>query len=175
MRQQQTIPKRAITWGFITLLLGAWLFLLPGFSLAQTTKNKSELEKEKKENLAKIKEAEEILKTTESKRKVTLGQLNNINHQIAVQQQLIKTIEQEVTLIKSDINETNAVVSSLQEDLETLKAEYARMLVHTHKKSQGHSRLSFIFSASSFNQFLMRIKYLEKYAESRQKKVKQKM
>lgn len=171
MRPQQTIPKRAYPWGIMAILLGVWLTVLPGLSQAQTTKDKSALEKEKKENLAKIKEAEEILKTTESKRKVTLGQLNNINHQIAVQQQLIKTIEQEVILIKSDINETSAVVSSLQEDLETLKAEYARMLVHTHKKSQGHSRLSFLFSASDFNQFLMRLKYLEKYAESRQNQV----
>ena len=171
MAKQQTRYKLSATKCLLAVLGLVCLLSLPQNGIAQSSKRKSDLEKEKKENLAKIKEAEEILKTTESKRKATLGQLNNINHQISVQQKLIKTIGQEIDLIKTDIDETSAVVGSLQQDLETLKAEYARMLVHTYKKSQGHNRLSFLFSAESFNQFLMRVKYLEKYAESRQNQV----
>ncbi|MCZ6521697.1 MAG: peptidase M23, partial [Bacteroidetes bacterium] len=65
------------------------VFLLIAFSLTSllpvtAQKNKSDLEKDKKENLLKIQEAEKILSQTEIKKKSTLGQLNAINRQIEI-------------------------------------------------------------------------------------------
>ena len=59
------------------LILG---LLLPLWVQAQ--KSKTQLEKEKIENLRKIAEAEKILTETQSEKKVTVGQLQALNQQI---------------------------------------------------------------------------------------------
>lgn len=136
-------------------------------------KNKSQLEKEKKENLKKIDEAQKILTETEIKKKATIGQLKAINRQIQVRRALIKAISQEIKLISSEISDLTIVVNSLQTDLENLKEEYAAMIYSAYKSNQGFNKLTFIFSASTFNQLFLRLKYLEQYSEARKIQVEQ--
>ena len=60
--------------------------------LANAQKSRQELEKEKKENLEKISQAEKILNQTTSKKKATIGQLNALNYKIEAQQSLTNSI-----------------------------------------------------------------------------------
>jgi len=159
--------------------LGAafWLVLILIMSVTVSDtyaqKTRKQLEKEKKKNLEKIKEAEKILSQTESDKQYTLGQLTAINRQIQVRQSLIKSIAEEIGLIGTEIDEINLIIESLSQDLDTLKAEYAKMILASYKTSRGYDRLVFLFSAKTFNQFLMRVKYLEQYAKARKTQVKQ--
>ncbi len=145
------------------------------FSLSDTLaqKNRNDLEKEKKENLKKIKEAEKILVETESEKVVSLGQLQALNQQIKARQQLIRSIAEEVSYLTDEIEEITIVIEALESDLEELKKEYAAMIYAASKTRNGVSRLTFLFSASTFNQFLIRLKYLEQYAEMRKTQVEQ--
>ena len=144
------------------------LVLIPFFftpSFAQKTKQT--LENEKNENLKRIEEAEKILKSTEKQKAATLGQLNALNAQIRSRQSLISSIREEISLYNEEIKETESIIEALETDLVNLKAEYAEMLYAGYKASRNQDRLTFIFSAGSFNQFLMRLKYFEQYGESR--------
>ncbi len=146
---------------------------LLSLSEALAQKSRNELEREKKENLKKIKEAEKILVETESEKVVTLGQLKALNQQIKVRGQLIGSIAEEVSYLTSEIEEITIVIESLESDLEALKIEYASMIYAASKTRNGVNRLTFLFSASTFNQFLIRLQYLEQYAEMRKTQVEQ--
>ena len=134
-------------------------------------KSKSQLEKEKREALHKLQEAQKILKETEQKKEVSLGQLNALNQQIVTSQSIISTITSEVSIINNEINELDEVIESLEMDFSNLKKEYAIMVYSSYKASYGLRNLLFIFSATTFNQMIMRTKYMEQYTRSRKKQL----
>ncbi len=146
----------------ITLTLS---ILISSGAFAQ--KNKTQLEKEKKEHALHILEAEKILKTTEKKKRATLGQLNAINQQIKSREALIGSIREEIDWYNRKILDDEQIIEALDADLDRLRKEYAVMVYAGYKTSQNQDKLTFLFSSDSFNQFLMRLKYYEQYGKSR--------
>ncbi len=131
-------------------------------------KSKSQLQKEKQQNIEKIKETEKILSETGQQKKSSMGELSALNQRIGQQEQLIGSIKGEINLLDEDINENNQIIQALEEDLSKLKEEYASMLFSAQKASGKTNKLTFLFSAQSFEQMLMRLKYMEQYGKSRQ-------
>ncbi|MCX2742876.1 peptidoglycan DD-metalloendopeptidase family protein [Mangrovivirga sp. M17] len=123
--------------------------------------------------MQKINEAEKILKQTTKQKKSTLGQLSAINQQIKTRSQLISAIESEIDILDSEISDIDLLYDALDSDLENLKEEYARMIYGLSKNNSSYGKLAFLFSAESFNQFLMRMKYLQQYSEARKSQVNQ--
>ena len=148
-------------------------FLLFLFVLPASAQSKAELEKKKQENLKKIEEAEKILEQTRDKKEATLGQLSALNNKIEASQELILLLNKEVGLLDGEINQLGGIVKALQEDLEQLKAEYAQMVYTAYKANKGFSKLTFIFSSSTFNELFMRINWMEQYGEARRMQVEQ--
>lgn len=136
-------------------------------------KSKAILQREKQQNLEKIKEVEKIIDETSSKKKSSLGQLNALNHQISEQEKLVKSIKGELDLLDVEIAENNDIIVALENDLDRLKKEYASMLFAAQKANNSVSRLTFLFSAKSFDQLLMRMRYMEQYAETRELQARQ--
>ncbi len=165
-----TSVKSAKTYlsGFIIILI---LSSLGGTALAQ--QSKSQLEKEKLENLKRIKEAERILQQTATEKKSTLGQLNALNQQILAREGLAGSIRSEINLLDDQISEIGSIVASMEQDLSNLKKEYASMVYAASKIDRSYDKLIFIFSSSTFRQFIMRMKYLEQYSEVRKNQVEQ--
>lgn len=153
------------------ILLFAFICLSSVSVVAQ--KSKSQLEKEKKENLRRIAEAERILSETATEKKATLGQLQALNQQINARESLIRSIGSEIRLLDAEISDLRSVVNSLQKDLRDLKEEYAEQIYSSYKVNRGNSKLMFLFSAQSFNQLLQRLKYLEQYADARRLQAEQ--
>lgn len=142
------------------MLLFSWTFL-------NAQKTKSQLEKEKIDNLRKIAQAEKILTETQSEKKVNLGQLQAIDQQIKARESLITGLTQEIGLLDVEIRDLTIVVGALQLDLQNLKEEYAAMIYSSYKANSGFNMLTYLFAAETFNQLFMRLKYLEQYAEAR--------
>ncbi len=155
------------------LKLALWSLLILSAGIVSGQKTKSQLEKEKRENLRKIAEAEKILNDTESEKKATIGQLRALNQQIAAREGLIGSLNQEIELLDSEISDLNIIVVSLQNDLINLKKEYASMIYSSYKANHGYSQLTFLFSSATFNQLFMRLKYLEQYADARKLQAQQ--
>jgi murein hydrolase activator len=153
------------------MLAGRISFLIISFVLiffcSSAQKTKSQLQKEKQQNLDKIKETEKILKETSAKKKNSLGELNVLNQRIREQENLISSIKGEVRLLDSEIGENNDIIDALEQDLKKLKKEYATMLYAAQKANNSTTRLTFLFSASSFDQLIMRLQYMEQYSETR--------
>jgi murein hydrolase activator len=137
------------------------------FSVLAQKKSKSQLQKEKQQNLQKIGEVEKILKQTSSQRRNSIGELSALNQRIVEQENLINSIKDEVRFLDSEISENNDIISVLEDDLNKLKLEYAAMLYAAQKANNNTTKLTFLFSAESFDQLIMRLKYMEQYSEAR--------
>jgi len=148
------------------------LIAFTGISAFGQTSKKDDLEKQKAEALRNIEKAEKILNQTTQKRVSSLGQLRALNQQIESRRNLINSISQEVKLINGEISENQTVIESLENDLTNLKKEYAAMVYAAYKSKNSFDKLSFIFSSDNFNQFIMRLKYLEQYTDARKQQVK---
>ncbi|HEU5289826.1 MAG TPA: peptidoglycan DD-metalloendopeptidase family protein [Cyclobacteriaceae bacterium] len=147
-------------------ILAFTLFLCFVFSVT-AQKTKIQLQKEKQQNLQKIKEVEKILSETTTKKKNSLGELTALNQRILEQEKLIGSINNEIKLLNTEIDENNDFINSLEDDLKKLKTEYASMLFAAQKANNSVTRLTFLFSSNSFEQLMMRLRYMKQYSEKR--------
>lgn len=148
------------------LFLILYFSFLPFFVSAQ--KNKSQLQKERQQNLERIKETEKILEETAKEKKTSIGELTALNRRIEQQETLMGSIKGEISLLDNDITEDNQIIEALEKDVRQLKDEYAAMIFAAQKTNGKTDKLTLLFSAESFDQFLMRLKYLEQYSKARQ-------
>ncbi len=153
--------------------ISLFVFLFTFGHLANAQKSREELEKEKKENLEKISQAEKILNQTTSKKRATIGQLNALNYKIEAQQSLTNSISNELNLLNQRLNEIGSIINSMESDLDKMKAEYASMLYATQKSNQSLSKLAYIFASASFYEMFMRLKYMEYYGKMRRQQASQ--
>jgi len=150
----------------------ALLLILSLFPEAFSQKNKAQLQKERQKSLSKIKETEKILGETTRKKKNTIGELSALNERIREQEQLIGSIRSEVGVLDQDLEENYDIINALEADVEQLKEEYARMMFATQRAGASASKLAFLFSSNSFDQFTMRLRYMEQYSRARQEQAR---
>jgi septal ring factor EnvC (AmiA/AmiB activator) len=153
----------------ITLCILIFLFGIP----AEAQKSKSQLQKEKQQNIKKIQEVEKILTETSKKKKNTLGELSALKERINEQEKLIQSIKGEVSYLDAEIGENNGIIQVLEDDLKKLRKEYASMIFAAQKANNSTTRLTFLFSAETFDQLIMRLQYMEQYADTRKLQAEQ--
>jgi murein hydrolase activator len=150
----------------------ALLFLCFSHFLCLSQKSKQQLEKEKKENLKRIEEANRILNETKDKKTATIGKLTVIKQKMETTTRIIRNVSDEITILDSETQEATSLIEALEQDLETMKAEYAKMAYSAQKTGNSIDKLAFLFSAKSFNQLVMRMKYFEQYNDMRKRQIK---
>lgn len=141
--------------------------LLVSFPAVYGQKTKAQLQKEKQQNLEKIREVEKIISETATKKKNSIGELTALNHRIKQQEDLIGSIKGEISILNRDIDENNGIISTLEDDLDDLKKEYVAMLFAAQKANNSVTRLTFLFSSASFQQLVMRLHYMDQYGQTR--------
>ncbi len=148
------------------LVLSFLILFTPSFVFAQK-KTKIQLQRERQENVERIKETEKILEETEREKKSSLGELVALNKRISQQENLVSTIKDEIELLDADIDEDNQIIAALENDVTELKEEYSTMLFAAQKASGKTDKLMLLFSSKSFDQLLMRLRYMEQYSKAR--------
>ncbi|GAB3177803.1 murein hydrolase activator EnvC family protein [Telluribacter humicola] len=140
---------------------------------AYAQKSRQQLEREKRENQDKMKEIQGILQETSSQKKVSVGQLRALNQQINTQKKQIDLLSDDLQILDSELRNLEKARQELNGDLAKLKKEYGHMIYEASKRNAYLNQLVFLFSASTFNQFVLRYKYLKQYTDTRQEQVKQ--
>ncbi|MBT9393300.1 peptidoglycan DD-metalloendopeptidase family protein [Hymenobacter sp. NST-14] len=134
----------------------------------RSRKSKAQLERERRTTLRRIQETSRILAQTQQKKQASVGQLNAIQEKLTVQQGVIRTISSELRYLETDVQQTESQVQRTRQSLEQLKAEYARLIYAGSKTANGYNRLMFLFASESFNQALLRLRYIRQYTQVRQ-------
>ncbi|UCE94919.1 MAG: peptidoglycan DD-metalloendopeptidase family protein [Flavobacteriaceae bacterium] len=146
------------------------LFLLFLFlPLTAVSQNREDLEKQRLQLQKEIKEINTLLFKSQKKEKTLLSDLSDLVQRIGVRTKLINTISEETDQLNLEIKENERQVSMLEERLESLKKDYANMVVQSYKSKTKNSRLMFLLSSESFLQAYKRLEYIKQYASYRER------
>lgn len=135
-------------------------------SFSQTT-TRDDLEKKKKLLLAEIEESQEMLNKTRTSKNLSVSEVYAIRKKIQARQQLIANYNAQINYIHNNIGSTQRAIRALDIRLDSLKAEYARLIVKSYKTKGDLDQALFIFSARDFNDAYHRFKYLKQYTDYR--------
>ncbi len=162
-----------VYWSVLSLVLLSFVCLPERAKAQQTLRNRQILEKEKKQNLAKMNQIRTILRQTASAKQAGLGQLKALDQQIQAQSQQISLLNKDLRLTETEISELRQTSNALTRDLGKLKAEYGSMIYAADKRRQQVNPLGFLFASDNFNQLVARYRYLRQYSDARQSQVRQ--
>jgi len=135
-------------------------------SFAQADK-KAQLEKEKKDNLAKIKELNTIISRTSKKKNASIGKLNVLKEQIGVQKKQINLLNENQQVLAQEASKLAKESDILAARLERLKQNYALMLFESQKISTVSNKISFLILSNDIGEFTRRLDFLRQYATNR--------
>lgn len=159
--------KKNLSRIFIFLLC---FFVFSNQQFAQSgSKSKKDLENKKKRINDEINEINSMLKETKANKRSSLGALVNINLKLEKRQDLINTINAQLNALNKEIKENENKSQILKDNLEKLKAEYARMILFAQRNQDSYTKLMFVFASSNFNQAYSRLKYFQQYSNFRKK------
>jgi len=148
--------------GVITYLTLIWFCFTTVMSFAQS-KTQKELEAQRQQYLREIKQIEGLLNTDRKKQKSIISLVENINYKVSVRQNLIKVTNDQVNYLTRQINNNQGRISKLRTQLETLKKDYAQMLVRSYKNRSDQNRIMFLLSSENFKQAYKRFQYMQQY------------
>ncbi len=147
--------------------------LIAGKTHLYAQKSREQLEKEKTANQKKINQIQGVLKKTTTQKSTNLKQLQVINSQITAQKKQIDLINDDLKLLGKELEGLATEQRKLDRNMDRLKEEYGKMIYEASKRNTSLNNLIFLFSASTFNQFVLRYKYLKQYTDARQEQAKQ--
>lgn len=129
----------------------------------------SQIEKKKKE-LEHIKlELEQLqseLNARSRKEKLTYESYNNLNRQIHLISKIISNLRKEEIKKETQIESIKTGISSIESEITSIKKNYAKYVAAIYKYGKT-SELESIMDAQSFNQAILRIKYLREFSKRR--------
>ncbi len=111
---------------------------------------------------------ENKLKAKSARENETYAALDNYNKQSFLLHTLINNLKDEETQKENDIVKTNYKILSINKEIKYLKKNYARYVVAIYKRGKPDEWAS-ILDAKSFEQAILRYKYLQMFTVQRQK------
>ena len=148
----------------LKLMAACCLTLVIAIALpAQQPAGSEDLKQKQAEIQREIDELKNTLKDSKHLTTAGIRQLEMVKEKLRLRQKAISNINHQMNVLEGNIGKSKSEIDSLKDRLDTLKAQYARNIVYTYKLRSNHEYLSFIFSASSFNDALRRIHYFRTY------------
>jgi septal ring factor EnvC (AmiA/AmiB activator) len=132
---------------------------------AQQTGNSEDLKLKQSEIQREIDELKNTLKDLKKPTGTAISQLEMVKQKLKLRERAIRNINQQVNMLEGNIGKSKNEIDSLKNRLDTLKVQYARNIVYAYKLRSNYEYLSFIFSATSFNDALRRLHYFKAYHE----------
>lgn len=121
---------------------------------------RKKLETEKQDNLKKLKLTRELLDNTREQYKTGTNSINLLNRGIRYRESLIGNYEDDVNFIEYQISRKEEDIDINEDNLNSLKADYAKIVRASYKNIEEEYWLMFILSSSDINQGYQRLKYI---------------
>lgn len=150
-----------------------YICLLALVTLSLMGQSVKELEKQRKQTLQQLEQTGKMLKETKRNETATINKLNLLNKDIKTRRQLISNLNSEIGALDREMQTLTAEKTVLQQELDSLKADYVNLVRQTLYASMQNSPLLFLLSASDFQQFYRRLRYMQEFAQYRRQQVQQ--
>ena len=131
--------------------------------------NRKDLEKKRDALDKQIRTTSTLIEQARKEQRLTQGQVQLLEQQIAAREELIRTMNGQVRETEQQILENEELLRSLEADLVRLKEEYGRMIQFAYRNRSAYDRLSYIFASESFAQAYRRSRYLDQIASHRRR------
>lgn len=148
-----------------TLLLSLFFLFVHLTSIAQS--NRDDLEQKKDQLVKEIETMQKELDKTKKSKTANLNQLGALRKQINAREKLIGNYNSQINQIDKEIITNVRAVRALDRDLDSLRANYAKMVYYAYKHRSAYDKLLFLFSAQDFNDAFIRLKYIKRYSAYR--------
>lgn len=142
-------------------------------AFAQTSQKQKQLEKQKKALLEQIQEMSALRSQQAQERNSLAFQIEEISEKISARTQLIRLTNHQANLLSQQIKDNQNQISTLKKDLESLKKNYAAVILQSYKSRSPQSRWMFLLASESFTQGYKRLKYLQQYTQYRKKQAQE--
>jgi septal ring factor EnvC (AmiA/AmiB activator) len=152
------------------LLLFCWLLLLAWAAYGQSENDRTAIERRLRTLREQIRQEEARLAETVQTEQATLQTLENLERQIAIRRELVRSYRQRLEQLAQTIDSLQQAARLLSQEIETLKAQYRQRALHAYKYGRMHD-LALLLSAQSINQMLIRARYLGRFARQRRAKL----
>jgi septal ring factor EnvC (AmiA/AmiB activator) len=150
-------------WMLLGLLIGAG----PGW--AQSSSDRTTTEERLRALRQQIQRDEQRLAATSEAEEASMRTLRNLDRELATRRELATTYQRRLQELNQQSDSLRSSLSSIEADLQDLRGEYERYARHAYKYGRLHD-LALILSAESINQMLVRIRYLNRFADERREK-----
>jgi septal ring factor EnvC (AmiA/AmiB activator) len=152
----------------VVTFLSIFIFSINSFAQVPTTSEQQELERQRQQLKREIEETQDLLNKNRKTTKENISSLALINKKLNLQENIIDNINRDINLLNNTIYKSQRDINKMQLLLDTLKDDYAKSMIYSYKNRSNSDFLSFIFSASSFNDAIKRITYLKSYRNYRE-------
>lgn len=129
---------------------------------AQVEKKKKELEKIRLE----LQQLQNELNSKSKKEKLTYESYNNLNRQSHLISKVISALQKEENLKQTQIEKITKEISRIESEVESIKNNYAKYVLAIYKYGKT-SELESVIDAQTFNQAILRLKYLREFSNRR--------
>ena len=137
------------------------------FSMNAQPTTQEKLEQRKAEIQAQIRANEKLLQTVKKQEKSVLTVIGIKDQKIRLKENLIETNENQTKVLAKNMTLNQSQINKLNKELDTLKADYAKMIVKSYKSRSQQSRAMFILSSQNFLQAYKRAQYMKQYSSYR--------
>jgi septal ring factor EnvC (AmiA/AmiB activator) len=142
------------------------VFAIATFVVSAQTKE--ELEKQKQQLQKEINELNSTLSSIQKNKKASLAELTAVKRKIAAREEMMNNTSRDLRRLDDEIYAINIDIYRYSKELENLKKQYAQSLVFAYKNRSNYDYLNFLFSATSFNDAIKRMRYLKSYRKQRE-------
>ncbi|HSV75976.1 MAG TPA: peptidoglycan DD-metalloendopeptidase family protein [Bacteroidales bacterium] len=164
MRCQGKYLFQNIGWPLVFLMV----FFANTPMLEAQNQSREALERNRREIEGEIRLINQMLQETRSTAEVSLSHLVMLNTRINRRERLLVALGREMEAIEQQIAEQSRAVAELTARLNSIRDSYAKMIRYAYLNRSSYQRIAFLFSAESFNQAFLRLRYMREYARHRQ-------
>jgi len=136
--------------------------------LSAQKQSREALERNRREIEGEIRLINQMLQETRKTTEVSLNHLVMLNTRINRRERLLVAIGREMEALEQQIAQQSKAVAELSAKLNSIRDSYAKMIRYAYLNRSRYQRMAFLFSAESFNQAYLRLRYMREYARHRQ-------
>lgn len=133
-------------------------------SWGQSKSEKLKKDKNKIEN--EIKQTQNLLKETQKNKNTSLQQISVLRKQITNREELITAMNNEVFALEEELDLNQKHLSLLDKKLESMKADYERVVYLAYKNRKTLDVLTFLLSSENFSQMFRRARYYKLFSST---------